>query len=329
MKPAPASLDVDAVTYVQREAPNRNFVRFQPGILQTLAKGGAGIPVLRDHDQRSVLSRAGTVTKSVARHTDAGEWEFHQTLRLVKPWAIEGVSDGTLDRFSIGWSPTGPVICSKHDSEIFTGCHCWPGDEVDGDVIEWVFTAAELVEVSFVNVPAVVGTGPSAIRESLCLGIASGLTPHGAVATHAWRSEAQIYRCAPSSPNPSSPDQAKYERDLAVWNLHVATHGFSAEALRRRPVDPNSAAFTAATMAAPRPQPAPVLAPSRTPMIDNTPEGRWAARYAGLSAHLSAVITSPRHLSMVHSLHGRTGDGSDFLAAAEKFAANLARGGQL
>jgi hypothetical protein len=35
------------------------------------------------------------------------------------------------------------------------GCRCWPGDEVDGETVQAVFTGADGVEVSAVNVPAV------------------------------------------------------------------------------------------------------------------------------------------------------------------------------
>lgn len=155
-------IEVDAVTYIQRKTPNRNFVRFKDGALRAIAKSGVGSPFLKDHAQRDVLSRGGTITASKAAKNEAGEWEFHQTLQIVKPWAVEGMLDGTIDRFSIGWRPTGPVVYMHNGQPLEDWPKHWPGDELeDGTVVEWVFTAADLVETSAVNVPAVVGTGPS------------------------------------------------------------------------------------------------------------------------------------------------------------------------
>ena len=154
-------LEVDARTFVQRETPNRNFVRFKKGRLRSIAKTGKGTPFLRDHDQGSVLARGGSVTKSKAITNDDGEVEFQQTLRLTKPWAVEGVLDGTIDRFSIGWNPTAEITYHHSGEPLETPWPAhWPGDQLeDGTAVEWVFGDADLVEVSAVNVPAVVGTG--------------------------------------------------------------------------------------------------------------------------------------------------------------------------
>jgi len=160
-------IDVDAVTYIQRKTPNRNFVRFKDGALRTIAKSGVGSPYLKDHAQRDVLSRGGTTTASKAvKNEETGDWEFHQSFHLVKPWAVEGTLDGTLDRFSIGWSPTGPVVYAHTGEPLEDWPKHWPGDKLeDGTVVEWVFTAADLVETSAVNVPAVVGTRPKGLAE--------------------------------------------------------------------------------------------------------------------------------------------------------------------
>jgi hypothetical protein len=77
----------DAVTYIQRDTPNRRFVRFKAGALVKLAASFAGsaatgdrggVPFLRDHEQDNALARGGTVLESklvdhngVARHLDA------------------------------------------------------------------------------------------------------------------------------------------------------------------------------------------------------------------------------------------------------------------
>lgn len=161
-------LEFEARTYIQRETPNRNFVRFKPSILKRLARSFVGVPFLRDHDKRSLTARGGTIVASeLVQDTDGDA--FHQTIRVVKPWAAEGLLDGTIDRFSIGAAPTGDIICSAHKTPIFTKCFCFPGDKVgDSDErVEFVITAAEGVETSAVNVPAVVGTGIKGVRAAL------------------------------------------------------------------------------------------------------------------------------------------------------------------
>lgn len=161
-------LVVEATTYVQRATPNRNFVRFKSGSLRAGARSFRNMPVLLDHDQRSVSSRVGTIVDSRAEVVD-GDTAFVQTLSFVKLDAIEGVLDGTIDRFSIGWMPTGTIECSVHKGPMFGPdcCSCWPGDNVDGKVAEAVFTSWEGIEVSAVNVPAVVGTGIDQVRAAL------------------------------------------------------------------------------------------------------------------------------------------------------------------
>jgi hypothetical protein len=157
---------LDIVAYVQRETPNRNFVRFKKGQLSKIAKSFKGNVVLFDHDQRHVSSRVGTILASKAEKTDEGT-AFMQTLHITDPRAVEGLLRGTLDRFSIGWLSTGPIVCSIHGTPLFRECDCWPGDEVKGRVAEAEFTDADGIEVSFVNVPAVVGTGIDNVRAAL------------------------------------------------------------------------------------------------------------------------------------------------------------------
>lgn len=176
---APAKLTVEATVFLQGDQPNRNFVRFKPTLLKRLAKSFVGMPFLRDHD-RGVLARGGTVVASeFVGDKDGGE--IKQTIELVKPWAIEAALDGTIDRFSIGWSNTAPVLCSECDAPFAPGffgvasnCDHYPGDVVelkDGTkrVVEMVVTGADGVEVSAVSVPAVLGTGVDQIRSALAL----------------------------------------------------------------------------------------------------------------------------------------------------------------
>lgn len=172
---------VDATTFVQRATPNRNFSRFKSGTLRSGARSFVGQVVLLNHDQRDVAARIGTIVKSRAEKV-GDEVHFLQTLSIVKPAAMESVLDGTIDRFSIGWFTTGVIECSVHKGPMFGKdcCTCWPGDNVNGKAVEAVWTSWEGIEVSAVNVPAVVGTGIDQIRAALTALRAedSGAKPH-------------------------------------------------------------------------------------------------------------------------------------------------------
>lgn len=164
-------LDVRITSYVQRVTPNRNFVRFGRGTLRKGAHSFKGQVALVDHAQREQAARIGTITESKAVKNDTGEIAFQQTLSVVKRHAIESVLDGTIDRWSIGWYPTGPIDCSACKGPMFgkaSTCPHWPGDALEGGGnVEAIYTAWEGVEVSAVNVPAVLGTGVDEIRAAL------------------------------------------------------------------------------------------------------------------------------------------------------------------
>lgn len=164
---APDSLDIEIRAFIQRATPNRNYVRFKPGILATFAKSYEGQPFLADHNTRQLSARGGTILSSKLVHNEDESKTILMRPRLVKAWAMEGVLDGTIDRFSIGWlRGTAPVLCSVHDAPVFTECECWPGDVLDGGiVVEFVFTGAIGTEVSAVNVPAVEGTAIDSITQ--------------------------------------------------------------------------------------------------------------------------------------------------------------------
>lgn len=175
----PSKLTVEAVVFLQTEAPNRNFVRFKPSILNKLAKSfagnGHGVPFLRDHEQRNLEARWGTVLASELVQEKDGQ-AIRQEIELVDRKAIEFALDGRIDRFSIGWSNTGDVVCSVCDEPMFqwsrSGCNHFPGDVVEAkdgtkQVVEMVVTGAEGVETSAVSVPAVKGTGIDGIRAAL------------------------------------------------------------------------------------------------------------------------------------------------------------------
>jgi hypothetical protein len=188
----PVTLRLSAVTYLQpSDEPNLNYVRFREGLLSAFATSFKGKPVLRDHDQNRLESRAGTIRSSKKVDVD-GVPGIEMELELVKPWAVESALDGTLDRFSIGWSAPrarGNLLCT-----VCRGVMGWYGwcenDHVVGNeyvledkkadskaaagkpiaarkvVCEAEYQQAAGVEVSAVNVPAVNGTGIDRIRRA-------------------------------------------------------------------------------------------------------------------------------------------------------------------
>ena len=153
-------LEFDAVTFIQADGrPNRNFIRFKKSRLSAIAKTGKGSVFLRDHAQWSQSERGGTILKSKATKAEDGATVFLQTVRVTTPWAVQGVLDKTIDRFSIGWYPTGPLVYAHSGEEIEGWPKFWPGEVLeDGTIVEWEYSDAELVETSAVNVPAVLGT---------------------------------------------------------------------------------------------------------------------------------------------------------------------------
>jgi hypothetical protein len=159
-------LQAEILGFIQRETPNRNYVRFKPGILPSFSTSFRGVPFLRDHASRDYLARGGKVVSTTFQHREDGSKAIAFKLHLVKAWAVEGFLDGTIDRFSIGWARTGPVVCSLDDKPLWGPgcCMHWPGDVVDGKVCEVLYTGAEGTESSAVNGPAVVGTGIESVR---------------------------------------------------------------------------------------------------------------------------------------------------------------------
>lgn len=176
----------DAITYIQRPTPNRNFVRFSAGGLKSLAPSFAGAPFLRNHDRYDVMSRGGTILESklVDHEGNPAIW---MRVELTAPWAVELALRGLMDRFSIGWHPTGIYQCSVDGKNMLDWrgkdpCLHWPGDivEVDGQkvAVEAVLTGAEGTETSTVVVPAVVGTEVQEIRAAFEAARSADERPH-------------------------------------------------------------------------------------------------------------------------------------------------------
>lgn len=178
-------LEVDITAYEQEAGKrNRKSVRFRDGGLVALGRSGKSTPFLRDHEQGDVLARGGTIIASSTAKLAEGHYTIAQTLKVTTGWAVEGFLRGTIDRFSIGWNPTGDVLCSVCNKPVFTRCYHFPGDrlreELDDEggkrlvrdragavVVEWIFTEAELIETSAVSVPAVPSTQIEGIRAAL------------------------------------------------------------------------------------------------------------------------------------------------------------------
>jgi hypothetical protein len=169
------ALEAEVTAYVQEAGkPNRKFRKMAPKAMQRLASSFVGRPVLKNHDSWDVASRAGTITESklVRTELEGGgvRYEIKQKFSIVKPWAQEGLLDGTLDALSISWLATDLIKCSFHETEIFTKCYCWPGDRLElgggkpEHTVEWTYDGAEGTETSFVNVPAVVEASVDRVR---------------------------------------------------------------------------------------------------------------------------------------------------------------------
>lgn len=178
-------LEIDLLSYEQKPGEqNRKFVRVRDGAMMALGRSGAGTPFLRDHMQWDVGARGGTVHSSRTEKLGDGHYVVRQKATLTAPWVVELALRGLLGPVSVGLRATGPVECSLCGTEIFTTCwHC-PGDIVPSeapgapdDVVEWVYTAAELRETSVCNVPAVPTARIESIRAAMSAALSSGAPP--------------------------------------------------------------------------------------------------------------------------------------------------------
>lgn len=170
-------LEMDVQAFFQADGiKNRNFVRFKNGMLAKFAKSFEGAPFLRDHQQGDSLAVGGRILSStLERGEENGERTILQTLQVSAPWAIELALRGLMDKFSIGWNPTGAILCSGCNAD-FNDCLHQPGEDLDPDndtgqahTIEAIFTQAEGIETSVVPIPAVPQTGIDEVRAALTL----------------------------------------------------------------------------------------------------------------------------------------------------------------
>lgn len=168
-----AELAVNAITWRQRPAPNRRYLRLAADKLADRASSWKGKPLLIDHATYTVKSAMGTILSSKLLEESAKVAAFEQSLSVVKPDAVIGFLDGTMRTFSIGWYSLGPVMCSAHGVDV-TGpdsCCCWPGETVTLDgkskIVEYEFSDYEGKETSIVVSPAVRDTSVEGIRAAL------------------------------------------------------------------------------------------------------------------------------------------------------------------
>ncbi len=166
-------LGVTAQTFEQTAKANRRFLRLADDKLATRAPSWKGQPYLTDHNTYSIKSSQGMIMSSKAIEVPGG-MAFEQKLNAVTVDATIGILNGTFNKFSIGWWPSGPVLCSAHGCDISArdSCNCWPGDEVtlEGNkkkIVEFVFTDFRGKETSTVVLPAVQNTSISDVRAAL------------------------------------------------------------------------------------------------------------------------------------------------------------------
>lgn len=153
---------------------NHRGLRFSADALSKGASSWKGRPFLVDHNTYELEARKGTIL-SAELGTDAkGAAAIFMGFSLVKPDAVISYLDGTLDRFSIGWFSTGPVLCTVHGCDVTAKdrCYCWPLDAVEGvdgktQIAEYEYQSIKGKELSAVNVPAVEGTHIEEFRAAL------------------------------------------------------------------------------------------------------------------------------------------------------------------
>lgn len=161
---------------------NRNNVRIADTDLVKFAKTGKQRPFLKDHDQNNTMSKAGVIIQSVGEDVD-GTFNVKLTVKITALWAVDLALRGLLDTVSVSWRAQGAVKCSACDEQIFVNCWHTPGVRltekiIDGKkylardpngtiVVQWVYHDPEMLECSFVPVPAVPTSRIDTIRNSL------------------------------------------------------------------------------------------------------------------------------------------------------------------
>lgn len=166
-------LSITALTFRQRKAPNRRYLRLAADKLEERAPTWKGTPFLTDHNTSRMDAAKGTILSSKLVQESTNIAAFEQVLQVVKPDAVIGFLDGTWRKFSVGWFALGPVMCTAHgcDVRMPDSCSCWPGDTVTIDgkpqIVQYEFSDYEGKETSTVVIPAVRDTSVEEIRAAL------------------------------------------------------------------------------------------------------------------------------------------------------------------
>jgi phage head maturation protease len=205
----------DIVAYRQDAEPNLNFVRFTDEALVRLVGSFVDRPLLHDHDQLDARNVGGRVV-ACSLANEGGAMVIRQTVEAVKPWAQEGLLDGTIKTFSIGWRSvdTREPYCSLDGASMFSlDCIHMPGQRVETKdgvrIVEMIYDDVKALEVSAAAVPAVAEAMLEEVRATLS----------------AWRAEkdpeaaAQLVRLALAK-----------EKVMTKFPILIAVLGLSADA---------------------------------------------------------------------------------------------------
>lgn len=175
------TMEIDA--YQQKTGVfNRNFVRIHDQDLASFATSGKGRPFLKDHAQRDTMSKCGVILSSDLNEK-RGMDNVRLKVRLTAIWAVEAALRNLLDTVSVSWRARGPVKCDACNEAVFSKCWHLPGDKLravivdgqkvltrdrNGDItVQWVYYDPEMLECSFVPVPAVPTSRIDTIRASI------------------------------------------------------------------------------------------------------------------------------------------------------------------
>ncbi len=162
---------------VYGEGPNKNHTILNPAELEAFAGSFVGQPFLQNHS-RYQSDRGGTIVASKLE-TDGDRRVIRQTIEAVKPWAVESVLDGTIDRFSIGWNAE-EYLCTVCGTSFFdedekhSPWDLGRTDRKSGKVVQCLMKGLEGAEVSAVTHPAVAGTRIDEVLQQLSEQRASG-----------------------------------------------------------------------------------------------------------------------------------------------------------
>lgn len=148
---------------------NARHIVFDAAELEGFAQSFKNRPFLRDHSW-TLEARGGTIEDCQLQDFGGDSKALTQTIRVFKPWSVEGVLDGTIDRFSIGWHSASYecTVCGE-DFDFFhphiPGKTYTPkgGEPITCEILARGISGRE---TSAVVVPAIEGTGVAAVLSS-------------------------------------------------------------------------------------------------------------------------------------------------------------------